>query len=145
MKFLTLLFILFAIPSVCQVTYKKGYFIDNSGEKTECFIKDLGWQDNPTEFDYRLQQDGQSKTASIKTVQEFSIDGLNKFIRALVDIDISRDEISQMSTQRNPEFQFSNLFLKVVVEGSVSLYSYQEDNLTKFFYKTPNTVYILIV
>jgi len=40
-----------------------------------------------------------------------------------------------MSVERNPVYNEEQLFLKVLVDGSASLYQYVEDNLTRFFYK----------
>ncbi len=39
-----------------------------------------------------------------------------------------------ISKERNPEFQEEELFLKVLIEGKASLYSFEHSNLKRFFY-----------
>jgi hypothetical protein len=53
---LTALLFLFSF-SYAQITFEKGYFINNSGDRTECFIKNIDWRDNPTKFEYKMQID----------------------------------------------------------------------------------------
>ena len=36
-----------------QISYVRGYFIHNSGEKTVCLIRNVDWKNNPQEFDFK--------------------------------------------------------------------------------------------
>ena len=49
-KTLTFIFILTSIITSAQINFEKGYYISNSGEKTECFIKNIDWMNNPVSF-----------------------------------------------------------------------------------------------
>ncbi|MEM9681486.1 MAG: hypothetical protein AAF901_14280, partial [Bacteroidota bacterium] len=50
--YLVVLFSVYTASS--QVNYELGYIIDNSGNRIECFIKNLGWYNNPSEISYKL-------------------------------------------------------------------------------------------
>jgi len=117
-----------------QISFEQGYFIDNSGQKINCQIKNIDWNSNPTEFEYRLSIDNESKTATIKSVQEFGIDNISKYIRSTLDIDRSVENINTLSYDRKPIFKEETLFLKVLVEGKASLYQYKDGRLTRYFY-----------
>ncbi len=133
--FLALLSFL-SIESYSQIVFENGYFINESNQKTNCLIKNIDWKNNPTEFKYKSTQDAAIQKADIRTVKEFGINGVSKYIRALVKIDKSSDNINEMGSDRNPVFQEEELYLKVLVEGKASLLLYEHGNLTRFFYKT---------
>jgi len=135
MKYFSLLFLVFSISSYGQIEFKEGYFIDNSDHEVTCYIKDLGWQDNPTEFQYRLQVGGEVLTGKIEKIKEFSAPESFKYVRANVQIDRSSQEINKMSESRSPDFEDKVLFLQVMVEGNATLFSYEERNLIRYFYK----------
>jgi hypothetical protein len=123
-----------------QVEFEKGYFIDESNQRIECLIRNLDWRNNPTKFDYKLSMETPVQEASIVTVREFGIVGVSKYVRNTVGIDRSSIEINSLSGKRNPEFQEEQLFLKVLVEGEASLFMYLDGNLTRFFYRTNDSV-----
>jgi hypothetical protein len=117
-----------------QISFEKGYFIDTSGQKTECFIKNSDWKYNPTEFKYKLTENSEKLNATIKSVKEFGIYNNSKYIRCTVKIDRSSDNIDNINSDKNPVFVEEVLFLKVLVEGKSNLYSYEKGSLIRFFY-----------
>jgi len=126
--------VILSIKSFSQIIFENGYFINDSNQKIECLIKNIDWENNPTEFEYMLSQDKIAQKESVETVKEFGINGVSKYIRTTVKIDRSSDEINNMSSEKNPNFQEEQLFLKVLIEGKASLFLYKDGNLTKFFY-----------
>ncbi len=139
-KQLSTLWILFMVHTMCgQVNFEKGYFINQSNEKTECFIKNMDWKNNPEEFTYTISENGKESIASLATVKEFAVTGSSKYIRATVAIDRSTDKIAHITDQREPKFNTEQLFLKVLIEGEASLYSYDDKSLIRYFYKTKTT------
>lgn len=118
-----------------QIIFESGYFIDESNHKTECLINNIDWRNNPTEFEYKISPNEAIQKATIQTVKEFGINGISKYIRALVQIDRSSAEIDKMSSGKNPIFKEEQLFLKVLIEGKASLFHYIDGNLIRFFYK----------
>jgi hypothetical protein len=120
-----------------QISFEKGYFISNDGNRTECYIKNLDWKNNPTDIKYKTQlSDSDSKTESIATIQEFGIDKESTYKRFKIKIDRSYGDLKKITTNRNPNWKEETLFLKVLVAGDATLYSYAEDNLSRFFYTT---------
>lgn len=117
-----------------QVVFESGYFITNSSEKVNCLIKHLDWLNNPTEFYYKLVGEGEIKQESIDNVTEFVVNGKVKFLRAKVDLDISSNDINKLDINRSPNFISKEVFLKVLIEGRASLFSYVIAGDENFFY-----------
>ncbi|WP_010177580.1 autotransporter outer membrane beta-barrel domain-containing protein [Aquimarina agarilytica] len=137
-----LFYFLIIIPSLnsySQISFEKGYYIINSGQKTDCFIKNIDWKNNPTHFNYKLSKNGEIRNASITTIKEFGIYNTSKYIRSSVDIDRSSENLSDISTTKNPIFNKETLFLKVLIEGKASLYKYEDKNLSRYFYSKENS------
>lgn len=132
-----LLFILFTSSFYAQINYDKSYFIDNNGNKTECFIKDRDKKDNPTTFEYKLSvNDSQLMKGDIKNVKEFKIENVLKYERATVKLDTSTVNLNSLNENKDPQWKEVTVFLEVLVDSKVSLYEYKSGNTKRFFYKT---------
>ena len=68
---------LITINLSAQITFEKGYFLDNEGNKTICSIKNIDWKNNPTSITYRLHENSTS-IKTIDEIQEFGIYGKSK-------------------------------------------------------------------
>ncbi len=137
-----LLLILITIVSTniySQISFEQGYYVDNSGERINCLIKNIDWNNNPTEFEYKLSANSDPETATIESVKEFGIDNVSKYIRSTVNIDRSSEDIERLSLDRNPIFKEETLFLKVLIEGKAGLYGYVNNNLIRYFYNKENS------
>lgn len=117
-----------------QINFEPGYFIDNAGQKIDCLIKNTGWKNNPTGFEYKLSINAVSKNGDINSVQGFGINNILKYTRSTVKIDRSNDNINRLSTDENPIFIKETLFLKILVQGSASLYQYTDGVVVRYFY-----------
>lgn len=117
-----------------QITFEKGYYIDNYDQKIECFIKNVDWDSNPTSFEYKISEADASTSIGIQSVKEFSIQNEAKYVREKVNIDQSSEDISKLSNERKPLFVEEVVFLKVLVEGIANLYYYENQNYKRFFY-----------
>lgn len=117
-----------------QIKYEKGYFIDNSGNKTECLIRNVDWKNNPSTFSYKINETSEEKENTIELVKEFGIYNFSKYYREIVNIDISSDNPDKLDDKRAPNFNKEKLFLKVLIEGKANLYSYKRDGLRRFFF-----------
>ncbi|MFH6604924.1 tRNA modification GTPase [Maribacter algicola] len=129
----TFLFI-FGVFGHSQISYEKGYFIDNLDRKTECLIRNLGWKNNPKVFEYKLTEDGEVLEKTLHYVKELGIYNKVKYNRFVVDIDRSGSLLSNMDTERRAKYTEEELFLRVLVEGEASLYMFDDGNLRRFFY-----------
>ena len=135
-KFILAGMLLFLNISVfAQIKYEKGYMTDNDGKVTTCLILDEGWNNNPVKFTYKFSENDNPKTATIKNVSKFSVEG-RKFERYLVDIDRSYPGSNGLTYTRAPKWNKENLFLEVLVEGNEILYLYRKGNDVKFFYRS---------
>ncbi|RED47949.1 porin family protein [Seonamhaeicola aphaedonensis] len=133
-----LLILIFGIQAYSQSSLKKGYYIDNNNKKVSCFINDLDWLNNPTEFKYKLTENEQLKILSIESVKEFGIINSSKYVRFEVDIDKSSNSLKEMDYNKNPVFNEEVLFLKMLVEGKGNLYSYEDKGLRRYFFNKDN-------
>jgi hypothetical protein len=134
---LTLFFLFMSSIIAAQVSYKSGYIIDDSGNKIECFIKDLEWTNNPTEFQYKLSEDSKDiKTGTLNSINTFVINNHTKFLKVIIDIDRSKNKLATMSKQFEPDFVTETLFLKTILEGAANLYEFQDNEIQRFFYST---------
>lgn len=129
---------LFISNNYAQINYEEGYFINNTNEKTNCFIKNLNWKNNPTEFNYKLSENSEIEKGNIETIKEFGITDEFKYKRFIVDIDRSSDLTKYVSSHKQPIFKKEKLFLNILVEGKANLYSYEGKNLNRYFYKLEN-------
>ncbi|UZR99248.1 porin family protein [Chondrinema litorale] len=137
----TIIISLLASFTFAQVKFEKGYFIDNNNQRTDCLIKNLGWKNNPTSFEYKALKDSSStntQTATIETIKEFGVEGAFRYSRFTVQMDKSSSAISDLTKDREPVFEEATLFLKLLVGGKINLYVYETGKLTRFFYNTPS-------
>lgn len=139
-RFLALLFASI-LSSTCfaQIRFEKGYFINNSGETVSCLIKNVAWRNNPTQFQYKLSEEGQIQTADLESIKEFGVLDESKYVKSVGGIDRSSESLSDMSSDYEPSFNNEELFLKVVIDGKASLYEYRDGNLTRYFFGMQNS------
>ena len=138
-QLLFLLALIAYIHSYSQINLEKGYLIDNSNQKTNCFVKNVDWQNNPTEFEYQLTENSSIEKASIETIKEFGIYNTSKYIRVKVKIDRSTGDINNLDYEKKAILKEEILFLKVLVQGNSSLYQYVDNNLNRYFYNKDNS------
>lgn len=93
-----------------QISFEKGYYINNANQKTDCLIRNIDWRNNPTEFEYILSGENEAKKANIKSVKEFGIYNISKYIRGTVNIDRSGESVNNLSKDKNPVFNQEELF-----------------------------------
>jgi hypothetical protein len=143
--FFTASMLAIAFISNAQAKFEKGYFTDNQGVRTECFIKNIDWKYNPVDFKYKLaESDTDDHVNTITRIKEFGISDKAKFIRETVAIDQSSQNLYNLSTVAAPIFKEEIVFLRALVEGNFNLYSYESDSKIIFFYTVNNKTEQLI-
>ena len=120
-----------------QVSFKKGYYIDKQGNKTECLIKDVDWRLSPASVDYRLTEGGEIQKMKTEGLSEFAV-GDSKYIRANVQYDQSSQDIKKADVNPNPRWIQGDLLLRVIVSGKASLYHYSAKEYSLFFFSVDN-------
>ncbi|AWI26045.1 outer membrane beta-barrel protein [Flavobacterium pallidum] len=127
------LLLLICFPAIAQIEFVPGYFIDNNNKTTTCLVRDEGWKDNPVTFQYKMSAASEAKIGHISEVSAFGVDDGTQFRRFKVDVDQSSNEINALSASKQPEFSEQTLFLKYLVEGDISLLSYDQGNQRRYF------------
>ena len=133
---LLLLSLFLSLSCFSQITFDSGYFIDNWNQKVECFIKNIDWKNNPTEFEYKIAKNDNPIVATIAEVQEFEVYNFSKYVRAKVKIDRSSEILSELTRFKEPKFVEETLFLRVLIEGKANLYAYDDASLRRYFFST---------
>ena len=136
---LLLIILAFGINGYSQIIFEKGYLINNSNEKIECLIKNNDWKNNPETFEYKLSENSEPAIADVKSAKEFGIYSISKYIRSNVKIDKSKENLDDLSYDKEPTYVEEVLFLKVLVEGKSNLYYYVNGNLQRFYYNTDSS------
>ncbi len=131
---LVLILSIYSTSMVGQIGFKQGYFIDNSGKKIECLIKDLEWKSNPVAFEYKTSEEAAIQIAKIDNVQEFKIENYVKYIRKTVQID-RWDVFSPVTEERESVYKTETLLLKEILNGAATLYGYADGSLATYFYE----------
>jgi len=138
-KSLFLILTLISINTIGQITFEKGYYINNDNQRIDCTIKNYDQKNNPTEIEYKTSENSELQKAKITLIKEFGITGYSKFIRAKTNIDRSSTDIARLSTKSSPEWSSEQLFLKVLVEGKASLYSFEDKWTNKYFFSVSDS------
>jgi hypothetical protein len=141
---LSLLLLLVTFLSFAQNKFESGYYIDNSGIKTECLIKNYDWKNNPKSIEIKNSQDESIITKTLEEIKEFSILNKSKYIRETVKIDVSVFNFQTPERDPNPNFQEKTLFLKVLVEGKSNLYYFESESYIRYFYSNNGKIEQLI-
>jgi hypothetical protein len=136
---LIFLIIILSTSIYSQITYEKGYYLNNEGQRTEGLIKNTDWQSNPSDFLFIESETDQPVEMTIDSVSEFGVTGLSRYIRKTVKIDRSSELNDELSLERAPVFNEEQLFLRVLIEGKHSLYEYLDGNLRRFFIESDKT------
>ena len=138
-SFCLLLTLCFFSSAHSQIDFEPGYFIHNSGERTDCLIRNVDWQYNPTKFDYKLTENSAVQTGKLESVKEFSVTNEFKYIRATVNMDLSSNSVNHLSDSKEPNFEEETIFLKVLVEGKATLFGYQRNVYHKYFFQVESS------
>jgi hypothetical protein len=119
---------------IAQTSFEKGSYIDNAGNRSEGFIKNLDWKDNPTSFEFSKTADGENSVSkTIQQVKSFEVTSVSLYERHRVNIDRASQVINDLGYNRNPEMKEETLFLKVMLDGKNKLYRYRDNKTLKLY------------
>ena len=80
-RLLFILTTLLAFSSYSQISFEKGYYINNKNQKINCLIKNNDWMNTPNKFEYKLLEESEVKIGTLKAIKEFGIDRYRKNAR----------------------------------------------------------------
>jgi hypothetical protein len=127
------LFTFITFSAFSQVRFEKGYFIDNQDNRTECLIRNVGWDNNPESFRYKLLTGEEILTADIDDVKEFGIWGSVTYVRSEVKIDVSPTDLKLLSYDRNPVWEQRVVFLNTLVAGEAKLFLFKQEGRRQYY------------
>jgi hypothetical protein len=136
--FIFSLFILYPTFSISQILFERGYYVDAENKKSDCFIKNQGWSDNPSSFIYKITESDREKKGTLDNIIEFGVENQFKFVKRTFELDISSNNKAELSTDSQPEFKTITAFLNMIVEGQATLYSYKMGSNKRYFYSILN-------
>lgn len=144
-KFTFFLVLLISLNIFAQKHFEKGYIIDNEGNKKECLINNLDWKYNPKSIKYMDKAEGIEMIANVDEIQEFSIGNNILFQRFTVLMDRTTNNLNILKGKKDPEFHEETVLLKSIIKSDVSLYSYKESGLQRYFYQEADSLPIQLV
>lgn len=130
---LSLLLLLITFLSFAQNKFVQGYYIDNSGVKTECEILKKKWLNSPNFITIKTNNN-ETKEINSNEIIEFSI----------ANIKFKKEQFKSEISSINSEFlkySYKRKFLRVLVESDKhSLYMLQNENYNNnsFYIKNEN-------
>ena len=131
---LSILVLLTSFIASAQSEFLPGYFITKDGQKTECEILYLEWDQNPEKIKYKNDQ-GTIMDISSEDISEFEIIGVCKYVSRSVKMDISSVDMKNLSTSKAPEWKDVTTMMKVLLEGEITLLSSSLDGFNRLFYE----------
>jgi len=136
-----LVFLIFFLPKTnAQIKFEPGYIINNDNKKIECLVKNQDWVYAPESVAIKANPGDRAQLKAISEIKEFSIPGQFRYIRTTVDIDQLSDLLddNEMSDIPDPVWKKQTVYLKVLVQGEITLLVYEKTNFTRFFYQLKN-------
>jgi hypothetical protein len=131
--------LLLSVQVFAQIKFDAGYIINKENQKKECLIKNYDWKNNPSTFEYKFDETDGIHFGTTKDINAFCVYNGSKYVRAEVRIDLSSSDLNNLTTTSSPQWNNDTLFLKVLIEGKASLYSYESKSLLRFFYSIDKT------
>lgn len=132
-------FLLLSTVSIAQLDFKPAYYIDVNETKVEGFIN-IKINNDKNFIDFKASLDGDVKRLSVNQVKSFYFINENvKYVSFEVPFDNASDLVQQIGYVRNPVLENKTLFLLEEIEGSMSLYSYKDENKKRYFITTATT------
>ncbi len=127
--------LLITFLSFAQNKFEPGYYIDYTGVKTECLIKNYDWKNSPRSIEIKKD---------IEEIKEFAIYNKSKFIKATINFDESSQNKIALEDNPNPKFVEKTILLKVLVEGKSNLYSFEDSDYERYFYSVNDKIEQLV-
>lgn len=135
---LTIIILLIGLKITAQITFEKGYIIDNNNNKVECLIENKLYHKNTVFVRYKKSPKGEIYQGSTENIKEFSIPKKIKFKRFDVKLDISSSNNNNLNNKRTSTLINKTIFLEYIIEGDISLFVFKTNSFERFFYKIKN-------
>ena len=81
---------------VAQSGFKEGYIVNNRQERIDCLIRNFSNKESAKNYEYRLKGSKEIEEITLSKIEEFGIDNELKWIRAIIVVDVSRNNIQRL-------------------------------------------------
>lgn len=119
-----------------------GYYITGSDERVNGYFQQGDFY-NAGSLMFKADSASEFTKLPVDYVKEYGIGDQFRFKKHYVKVDISQSQsVRKYSQNRDPHWVLESLFLNYIVEGDASLFSYNYNGETKYFYllKSENNV-----
>lgn len=115
-----------------QREFLKATVIEADGDSISAYISATNWISTPSQVRYKTSEDGESRVISANDIRGFIIDSKGVFVSAQLSIDQSSDKMERLGGSAEPIWETQTVFLRQLIKGEVSLYSYKTTNFERF-------------
>lgn len=144
-KYFTLLFIFITYTSYCQTNYKKSTIINLTGDTIKGYIDYKNWNNNPEQIRFKATPSSPYEILQPKDIFSFEVEK-EKYLSADVDVSYSPSDINRINNNSpKPETRTKTVFLKVLINGEKSLYSFKSSSFEDNFYIKNNDKFELLI
>lgn len=130
--------VLMSISAFAQKHYEKGHIVTVGNKNFKGYLLHEDLFHTPTEFYFKQQLTDKRKTISAEEVKTVVINPNLKYERHTVKIDLNNTRTS--NNTRISNFLPHSLLLKVILEGDITLLSYETSKIKRFFVKKGNNI-----
>jgi len=127
---------LFLNYTFAQDNFEKGLAVKTNGVEINCLINNKDWIVNPSQFEYKLDENSETKIGTLDEFVSFTVGDSFKYTKETIKVDRN---IEQQESNSDFSYQEETLFLKLIVEGTTSLYQIEDGKLSIFFIKDKNS------
>lgn len=132
MKFFTVLAVVLTTAFSAMAQDLEGYYINNSGQRVSGYFKDADFTDASL-LQFKEAKVGIYRTFPANDAKEYGVGTTFKFVKHNVKYDTSSSYDDALTTDAEPQWKEDIIFLNVLTEGSLTMYSYYNKGY-KFFY-----------
>ena len=136
--FLFIIILFFSVPLISQDYYENGFYINPELDTIHVLIKNEDWLSNPKGITIKETNTSKAEFLSTNNFIQFQIPDKVKYIKRTLNVDLQKHILSNLSTNRNPNFIEREILLKVLIQGKASIYSYVDGNNQIFFFQINN-------
>ena len=115
--------------------FEKGYFIENNGNKVECFLDKKYQHYSPDIIKYKLSEKDNIKEIDVNSIKELRIYDKVIYYKFNVDMNSSSTRISELDYEKKLRTIKKNILLEIIEKGKINLYLYRDiEGKSSFYY-----------
>jgi len=131
--------------SYAQTSYKNATIINFKGDTLRGYIDYKNWDNNPDQLKFREKLSSPTKILSPMDILSFEVEK-DRYLSATVEISYSSSDVNRIKDNSpKPDIKVETVFLKMLIDGDKSLYSYKNTSSEDNFYIKNNGKFELLI